>query len=396
MAELIPEAASPLRFVEGRAPALGLLWAVRLAGRHTIVNVLNDTDRERHLQALPPAGACVEHWDLDTGAIAAAGPGGGRGPFAVSFGRYEARVFVLSAAAGAGGRTPFPPLDRRRRVLRRLPGPWPFKPLRPNALALAACGLEMADPASPGAWLACERGRIPERLRRVPALLFRAAFRADRVEGDEALLFERGVYAALRVNGAPIPRAARNRYADAFGRSAPVAGLLRVGWNRVQGLYRPELYERDCRGAYYTSDRIQPTLDAYLLGRFSVRRNRLIRPVRRIGGRGWTRQGYPYFSGTGAYTVAIDVPRGGAVWLEAVPRKCACEFVVNGRKRPGRMTPPYLLDLTPFRGKRITVEILVTSPNAPFLSFQNGRLEDFGLKSVRLARPRVGSRRPGR
>lgn len=80
----------------------------------------------------------------------------------------------------------------------------------------------------------------------------------------------------------------------------------------------------------------------------------------------WTRQGYPFFSGTGIYTVEIDIPAayldGGRLIFEAECGEDVLDVRVNGSE--ARVAPwhPYRLDVTDLvREGKNTFEIRVTN-----------------------------------
>jgi hypothetical protein len=221
----------------------------------------------------------------------------------------------------------------------------------------------MADPLYPARWLPCERGAIPPALRLVPALLFRCRFQADSIAGTERLLLEKWIYRDIRVNRQVVagkPEACR--YYDQSGYVLPVGHLLRSGWNVIEGVYAPELYERDTRGAVYHYSKLQPTLDAFLLGPFAVRGNRLIRPSARLDRRPWEQQGYPYYSGTGIYTLTLPASPATPSWLEVGVHGGVAELRIRGRTVGTRLAEPYLFDTTRFLagGKPVRAEIRVT------------------------------------
>ena len=80
----------------------------------------------------------------------------------------------------------------------------------------------------------------------------------------------------------------------------------------------------------------------------------------------WTKQGYPFFSGTGIYRAEIDVPAdyldGGRIYLEADCGEDVLEVRVNGGEPHVAPWHPYRLDVTDdLQEGTNTVEIRVTN-----------------------------------
>lgn len=106
-----------------------------------------------------------------------------------------------------------------------------------------------------------------------------------------------------------------------------------------------------------------------ILGDFALRKENksytIIRrtPTLRVGD--WTKQGYPFYSGTGAYSTQIDVPAvyaGGAMFLEVDCGEDVLEVSVNGGE--GRVVPwhPFRINVSDqIRTGRNTIELKVTN-----------------------------------
>lgn len=390
LAELLP----PLTFRENGQLAGKLAGASRLVGDDRIFAIVSRSSRERQLEGRVANGCEVESWDLDTGRIERVVLAGATFPLTLA--PYAAKLFVLRKQVPAA--LPVGSLDRRRVTVAESAGPWPFRPARANAFPLAATGnLQMADPTRPEKWWPSESGRIPEVLRPVCVLLFSCEVDVAWRSGAEELLVEEGVFNNLAVNGHPIPLRGfrRNRYYDAFGLSVPIGRLLKKGRNRITGWYLPEMYERMTKGSCYHWPIVQPTLDAFLLGDFAVSSGRLIKPARQIDGRSWQVQGYPYFSGTGVYTVAFQLrEKRTPLWLEVAARDGVVEVRCRGRTVGTRIAPPYLVEVTrEVQPGLNTFEIRVTNTIGPlFAPMAIGSLTRqvpyaSGLESARLVTP---------
>ncbi len=404
--ELLGGGTAPLEFHDESAgrlsPALAI--ATRIAGADRLMAVMNRTAAPLRLTArlaAPCAGAGLELWDPDTGSIRALGrPGPGGLP--VAFAPYECRVFAAVRGPVSGARIPGAALAGGGRTAAESRGPWPFRTERPNAFPLMAGALRMADPMHPESWMPAPDGTIPKPFRRAPYALFDCRFVMDRAPGgDETLLYEEGLLAHLRLNGRaldPAPR--RNRYLDPFGVSVPAGFALKRGENRLTGWFMPEFFERTMRSIWYNEDRVQPTFDVYLLGAFGVTGNRIGPGRARLDGRPWQQQGYPYYSGTGIYTVALDAPRDvqAGLRLEADAGRGVVEarWADGGRLIGVRVHPPYVFDVAGRAepGQPLRIEVRVTHTIGAALTPQRmgafqGAVEQYasGLARVRLVVP---------
>jgi hypothetical protein len=198
-----------------------------------------------------------------------------------------------------------------------------------------------------------------------------------------------------------VAEASRCRYLDAFGLSAPIGDRLKTGRNVITGVYAPEIYERFTTGAWYREGRIQPTLDVFVLGGFSVQEGRLTEPVRTLDLRPWQEQGYPYYSGTGVYVCEFDLEQDvPAAWLEAGTRGGVLEVVVNGAAAGVCLTPPFVLDVSEhLRVGKNAIEIRVTNVIASVFSAHEAPARHVptgpasskghrsGLETARLVKP---------
>ncbi len=334
-----------LCFYEDRRPARHLYRQERLFQGARICLAMNVTGQEKSLAGQVASAGGVESWDLDSGQIRRVGLDGAR-RFAVTFAPWQMRVFVIGRRDGLPRRGIN--LDGRRKVVAEFKGPYRFRPLRENALPLAAVPLRMADPRFPRQWYQSESGRIPEELRFVPAIRFEAKFKAACLTGRERLLFEEGILSAFSVNGRSLTAApVRDRYYDAFGMALTIGQYLRRGVNVIAGIYSPELFERTAAGGMYRYPAVQPSLDAFVLGDFSVARDAVIAaPVRRLAAGPWAGQGYPYYAGGGLYVLEFRVQRAaGPLWLEVDAAQNVVEASLNGKRLGCCLTWPFRLEV---------------------------------------------------
>lgn len=356
-----------LTFLEDDQPASGLTVVQRRVDAGTMVSLVNRRDHERHLRVAPSRDlALVEVWDLDSSERGCVSRGEA---FTLSLAPHEGCVLLARQEAAAA--PPESSCDRRRELVCELGGPWPFQLAKPNAYPLTLSHLQMTDPAAPDTWLDSSHGVIPEPLRNVPELRFRAEFEIEQLAGDEQLLTEAGIYAELAVNGQTLTGEGDVcDYMDISGRAHGIASLLRPGANTITGLYRPEVYERFMQGCWYHQDHLQPTLDAFVLGAFSVRGERLVAPVTELSGEPWEDQGYPHYSGTGVYNLEIELTQPAGCWLELEPRGGVVEVTHEGAIIGTRIAPPYLVDLSALPAGQRTLQVRVTNPIGSLLSNQ--------------------------
>jgi hypothetical protein len=91
-----------------------------------------------------------------------------------------------------------------------------------------------------------------------------------------------------------------------------------------------------------------------LIGSFGVARGDdgtygIVAPVERVKPVSWTDQGYPYYSGVGAYRSTVSVPErvvGRRAFLEAPAGDDVLEVIVNGVSAGVRLWPPHVVEVT--------------------------------------------------
>lgn len=103
-----------------------------------------------------------------------------------------------------------------------------------------------------------------------------------------------------------------------------------------------------------------------ILGDFAVEDGVIVAAPAEMPVGDWTRNGYPFYSGTGVYRMALDVRSeyvaAGRVWLEADCGEDVLEVSVNGGEPRVAPWHPYRIDVTDFlREGENTFEIKITN-----------------------------------
>ncbi len=86
-----------------------------------------------------------------------------------------------------------------------------------------------------------------------------------------------------------------------------------------------------------------------LVGDFRVASGTIIAAARAIQPADWTRQGYPYYSGTGSYRTHFNLPEafgGKRIFLRPRLFQDTLEVLVNGQSAGVRLWPPYDVEIT--------------------------------------------------
>jgi hypothetical protein len=194
----------------------------------------------------------------------------------------------------------------------------------------------------PGAWsyqLPAEADRpypIPVR--------YRIAFDVDAVPERLELVIDGfdGSGHRLFLNGAPVTSTPVRASFDSQMRSVDLTPLVRSGRN-VLGV---RLMIEEPTGGIVDNLKLTGT---FSLGRTAEAEYRIAVPVTQVDPRPWTEQGYPFFSGTGVYRRAFELPRSFAQhrWFLEVPMgDDVLEVHVNGASAGVRLWDPYVVELT--------------------------------------------------
>jgi hypothetical protein len=280
----------------------------------------------------------------------------------------EARATLVTGGGTreltAPGRPPLAPLD--------LPQEYAFSVEGDNVLAIgryrmnpyvdddAFAGADVDDAGwlevEPGAWEMQLPQERDEEAFPVP-VWYRASFDIDVVPADARMIIDgfAGLEHRLFVNGLKITDAGERSRLDAEMREIRVADQLRTGRNVVA--IRLVVGRK--------SDGLLDLLK--IVGAFALTEELAIAPApERMPTGDWTRGGYPYFSGTGVYRGAFDVPadyaQGGRLWLEADCGEDVLEVSVNGSEALVAPWHPYRLDVTEqIRPGSNDIEIKVTN-----------------------------------
>jgi hypothetical protein len=102
-----------------------------------------------------------------------------------------------------------------------------------------------------------------------------------------------------------------------------------------------------------------------IVGDFSLGGRKILPPTPTIAVGDWTKQGYPFYSGTGVYRSEFTLPpryAGGRLFLNVQCGEDVLEVLVNGEQRAVCPWPPYRCDLTgALREGSNVIELKVTN-----------------------------------
>ncbi|MDR1532211.1 MAG: hypothetical protein LBS62_08520 [Clostridiales bacterium] len=222
-----------------------------------------------------------------------------------------------------------------------------FSMTKPNTLVrgrwkLEAPGLEAQPEVGMGAWemqLPTEwEGGYPV------DLTFTATVLAGYVAEDLRLMIDgfKGSGWELSVNGRQVKETPERSYLDAEIKTVPLKDYFKIGENLIS------LKLAVCK----KSDGLVDPLK--IIGSFAVESagggtDRMVPPPAAIELGDWVNQGLPFYSGSGVYTVSVDIPSdwdNKKVYLTADVGGDVLECYVNGTSAGVRPWQPYRLDLT--------------------------------------------------
>jgi hypothetical protein len=208
-----------------------------------------------------------------------------------------------------------------------------------------------------GAW----EMQLPEEreLKTYPVTVwYRSEFEARYIPDDIKLLVDgfKGNSYDLFINGRRVTEAPSRSYIDAEMKQLPIKNYVKEGRNSVAIRIS-------------VSSKTDGLLDLLkITGSFELERDGsyyLSRPERCKKTGSWTKQGYPFFSGTGEYTQAFTVDKaytGKVLKLNISCGKDIAEVLVNGKAAGTRPWLPYELDITPFiKEGENTISIRITN-----------------------------------
>lgn len=190
-------------------------------------------------------------------------------------------------------------------------------------------------------------------------LWYRTAFEIATLPPNTRLLIDgfSGSEYQLFVNGNEIKDKGRRSKLDAEIKEVNVQSHVRIGRNVIAV-------------KLVANRRTDGILDLLkIIGAFALEKSddgfKIVEKKKAIKVGDWTKQGYPFYSGTGIYRTEIDVPEkyiGGTLFLEVDCGDDVLEVSVNGSS--GRVVPwhPYRIDVTDLiKPGRNTVELKVTN-----------------------------------
>ena len=264
---------------------------------------------------------------------------------------------------------------KARRALKpiRLPAEMKFTALQDNALLLSHWKMTMGDAVEYAsaefddtAWLdvtngAWEMQLVEERDEATypVTLWYRTRFEAEFVPSNLRLLVDgfSGKGHTVFVNGTGVRDKGRRSSLDAEIKEIDIASMVRPGVNIVA--IRLDVVRR--------TDGILDPLK--IVGAFALdplpSGYRIVAPRETLRTGDWTKQGYPFYSGTGAYRAEVELPAryaGGKLFLEAVCGEDVLEVRLNGQPGKTASWHPYRLDITDLmREGTNTLELRVTN-----------------------------------
>lgn len=391
-ASVIPGALPDVVWYEGDEPSTALAMNYRRVNGASVYNFMNITTTKRHLWATPGKGQQFARWNLDTGKVEPVAVDE-QGRLRVVLEQNEAISLVATQEKVATGAAV--DLDPNWKPVRELKGPWKVQPERQNAFPLAAGKVELRDADWGTKWFNAPEARMVDELRLMPNIAFRATFTANHVDSKAQLLLEKHLYFDVKVNGKAVTGEPKDvMYFDCHNYVLPIGKLLKQGKNVIEGLWRPEMYERQADGQMYLASNTQPAVDLFVLGDFGVKSNKIVAPVTKLKGDRWEDQGFSYYSGTMSYDLDLGkLDKSKTYGLEIDSRRCPIEVVVGGKTVETILKPPFVIDLSKHlkngNGK-VTVKVTNTIASL-FSAFHMGECFNqpiknlaSGLKSVTL------------
>jgi hypothetical protein len=170
-------------------------------------------------------------------------------------------------------------------------------------------------------------------------LWYRTWFEAEAVPADLRVLIDgfSGPSYTLFVNGREIGDRGRRSSLDAEIKEVLVAPQVKPG--------------RNCVAVRLTVNRrTDGMLDPLkIVGDFTLAGRTIVAPAGTITVGDWTKQGYPFYSGTGVYRCEFTLPKkytDGRLFLNVECGEDVLELAVNGVPRGVCPWPPYRCDLT--------------------------------------------------
>ncbi|HWC32776.1 MAG TPA: hypothetical protein VG709_06570, partial [Actinomycetota bacterium] len=331
----------------------------RVNGGRDVYFLVNTTFEPQAMTVRMPGELDAAVWDPSSGEerVPESRVADGRTELALELGPVGSVVITPEVR---GTRAATPALGRPAATV-AVDGEWRFRAEDPNALVLdrwraapeapgaSAEGYAAPDvdddgwqPVGPGAW-AFQLPSEPDRPWPIP-VWYRFSFATDRVPSSLHLVVDGFAGSDRRVflNGEEVTTEPVRSPFDSQMKTIDLSGHVGEGRNVLAVRLTLES----------STDGVTDLLK--LIGGFGVSRGddgvyRIVPPVERVKPASWTDQGYPFYSGVGVYSTAVEVPPGfaaGRVFLEAPAGDDALEVVVNGRSAGVRLWPPYAAEVT--------------------------------------------------
>ena len=297
----------------------------------------------------------------------------------LDFAPYESRLVVVDPAKQAE----VPPMIEPGPA-ERVPvcqGHWHFSPENGNFMALNQWAFSVKNKQHVSELRYTTQFMMPELLANMRLILDGVPREAEGVPPNARPIMKEETDAVVYLDGEPLVNELPWEI-DPYFRVLDLKGCCGTGTHRLEIVIK--------NNGWFP----QPPLGdyAWLAGDFQIDLSMnvpCLMPVRGIKTGPWEKQGFPWFSGTGAYYADVnlpDVPKGKRVILNAGRVGSILDVEINGRHAGVRPWPPYRLDVTRLLCKGLNLFVLKITNSAvnffegPEKATESGLLEDVWLE----------------
>ncbi len=194
-------------------------------------------------------------------------------------------------------------------------------------------------------------------------------FRVDYIPEDIALVYEDTIgIMEVAINGKKVTAKPKRTFIwDTSNVKVPIREYVKRGRNVIS-----------VRGRMSEFPDMIPSLHGIepmaIIGTFAVIGGRIAEPAKKMRGRSWTEEGYPYYSGEVKYSQRFSLSAEylkRKLVLEVNSVRDIMEVIINGRKVGVRTWPPFRLDITDYlkEGENL-IEIIVSNTAGNLLGKQ--------------------------